>query len=92
MKLRWAELLRDLFLGGLATAILYQEVWVAPEAQPILIFLVIFLYGCIPFLRGDKRKQGEYSPFVRLVMMFMGVKLPQNFKEADEDDDPEGHE
>lgn len=80
MKAR--EILRDLFLGGLALAILYDQVLVARTAQPILIFLVIFLFGCIPFLRGD-RKEGEYGPFVRIIMSLLGVRLPGNFQEAE---------
>jgi hypothetical protein len=78
-------LLRDLFLGGLALAILYDQVLVAHAAQPILIGLVIFLFGSIKALRGDDRPH-EVSTFARLVMAMLGVELPSSYK-----DNEEGH-
>lgn len=73
----WKLTFRDIFLGGLALAILYDQVLVAAAAQPILVGLIVFLLGSIPALRGD-RKQGEYGPFARVVMLMMGVKLPSD--------------
>ena len=86
---QWA---RDLFLGTLALVVLYDQVFVAAKAQPILIFLVIFLFGCIPALRGDRKQEGEYGPFVRIIMSLLGVKLPQNFQEGTESDQVSGPE
>jgi hypothetical protein len=83
MKSRWARLLRDLFLGGLALAILYDQVFLTSHAQSILIFLVIFLFGSIPALRGDQ-SPGHYSTFARVVMMVLGVAFPENWDEVDE--------
>lgn len=76
-----AQLLRDLFLGSLGLGILYDQVLVAHAAQPILIFLVIFLFGSIKALRGDDRPPGQYSPFVRIIMKMLGVEFPENFSD-----------
>jgi hypothetical protein len=89
-KSRWPNLFRDLFLGTLALVILYDQVFVVAASgkavQPILIFLVIFLFGSIPALRGnDKRNQP--STFARVVMALMGVSLPTNYEENEEDPD-----
>lgn len=86
MSQKWTQRLRDLFLGGLALFILWTQLPLDghKEAQPILIFLVIFLFGCIPALRGDNKQEGGYSPFVKIIMAILGVKLPENFKGAEE--------
>lgn len=77
-------------MGVLALVILYDQVFVVAAkgkaVQPILIFLVIFLFGSIPALRGnDKRNQP--STFARVVMALMGVSLPTNYEENEEDPD-----
>lgn len=75
MKRHWHIPFRDLFLGTLALIILYDQVFVARAAQPLLIFLVIFLFASIPALRGDK-KDDQYGPFARFVMMALGIEVP----------------
>jgi hypothetical protein len=71
---------RDVFFTTLALIILYQQVFVATAAQPLLIFLVIFLFACIPALRGDG-KDGD-SLLQRFVLNAMGIRPPS------EDDRP----
>jgi len=85
MRRRWRPLLRDAFLIGLALAILYDQVVIAREAQAILIFLVLFLFGSVPALRGDS-KPGEYGTFARFVMFMLGVAVPEKELEEEESD------
>lgn len=68
----WQRWLREAFLFLLGAAILYDQVLVAHEAQMVLIVLVLFLWGCIPALRGDA-KPGKLGPFARIVMLLMGI-------------------
>lgn len=86
---RWRQWLRDAFLLALSLIILYDQVFIASTAQPVLIFLVIFLWGCIPALRGDQ-KPGHYSLFARLVMHLMGITFPENWRDVDDGDMPSG--
>lgn len=72
----WKLTPRDLFLGAIALGILYDQVYVAREAQAILIGLVVFLFGSIPALRGDKEAKEGYGPFARFVLLLLGIKLP----------------
>jgi hypothetical protein len=76
MKKHWHIPFRDLFLGTLALIILYDQVFIAKAAQPLLVFLVIFLFASIPALRGDS-KDDQYGPFARFVMMALGIEVPQ---------------
>lgn len=76
MRRLWPIKFRDLFLGTLALIILYDQVFIAKAAQPLLIFLVIFLFASIPALRGDS-KDDQYGPFARFVMMALGIEVPQ---------------
>jgi|SRR5208282_3633535 len=88
MKSSLQRLIRDLFLGGLALAILYDQVLVARSAQAILIFLVIFLFGSIPMLRGDSKGNGPTTfarVVLRVVASLLGVKLPESFLENEEE-------
>lgn len=71
-KFRWQSLFRDLFLGAIALTVLYDQVFIAAQAQPLLIFLVLFLFASIPALRGDS-KGDQYGPFARFVMMVLGI-------------------
>jgi hypothetical protein len=80
MKIR--QLIRDLFLTGLALAILYQQVFVAAQAQAILIFLVIFLLGSVPVLRGDTKD--EPGVFARFIMSMLGVH-PDGYDSSSDD-------
>lgn len=80
MKHRWQPLLRDLFLIAVALVVLYDQVFIASKAQALLIFLVIFLFGSVPALRGDS-KPGHYSTFARFVMLVLGVHMPDSFEE-----------
>lgn len=80
MRLRWQGLLRDLFLIAVALVVLYDQVFVASKAQALLIFLVIFLFGSVKALRSDD-KPGHYSTFARLVMLALGVHMPESFEE-----------
>lgn len=82
---RWLPLIRDLFLGGVALFVLWTQLPVDGHgpAQAILIFLVIFLFGSIPALRGDSRP-GHYGPFVRIIMAMMGVQFPDSFEDAED--------
>lgn len=75
MKRHWHIPFRDLFLGALALVILYDQVFIAKAAQPLLIFLVVFLFASIPALRGDS-KDDEFGPFARFVMMMLGIDVP----------------
>lgn len=86
---RKRDLLRDLFLGALALIMLYDQVFIAPHAQAILIFTALFLLGSIPALRGDDQKH-RYGPFARLVMMALGIPFPTDFQELEEDGIPSG--
>jgi hypothetical protein len=86
-KPRWPGLLRDLFLGSLALVILYTQLFLDKPAQPILIFLVIFLFGSIPALRGDN-KGNRPSTFARIIMSLMGVQFPENYSENEEGTQP----
>ena len=89
----WSSILRDLFLGSIALVILYDQVFqVAAKGkavQPILIFLVIFLFGSIPALRGDGRG-GRPSTFARVIMTLLGVTFPQNYDEDEKGSPPSG--
>lgn len=76
---------RDLFLGALALVILYDQVFIAPTAQAILIFLVIFLLGSIPALRGDSAS-GKPSIFARFIMTMLGVEFPSAWTDEDAPD------
>jgi hypothetical protein len=88
-----ANLFRDVFLGGLALAILYEQVFEVAAAgkavQPILIFLVIFLFGSIPALRGNS-KSNQPSTFARVIMAIMGVSMPSDYAENEESSLPSG--
>lgn len=80
MRHRWQALLRDLFLITVALVVLYDQVFIASKAQALLIFLVIFLFGSVPAIRGDS-KPGHYSSFARIVMLVLGVYMPESFEE-----------
>jgi hypothetical protein len=67
-------------LTVVALVILYDQVFIAPTAQPILIFLVIFLFGSIRFLRGDD-KPGQQTPFARIVMKLLGIEMPESYED-----------
>jgi hypothetical protein len=47
-----------------------------PSAQPLLIFLVLFLWASIPLLRGDS-KDGQ-SLLQRFVLKMMGIEIPDS--------------
>lgn len=81
-KSKWHVHFRDLFLGALALVILYDQVFIATAAQPILIFLVVFLLGSIPALRGDNQS-GRPSVFARLIMNLLGVEYPSQWTDQD---------
>ena len=90
MKKQLPQILRELFFGILALVILYDQVFIAPTAQAILVFLAIFFLGSIPALRGDK--QDKVGPFARFIMAMMGVSLPSGLpedldKEEEEEDE-----
>lgn len=87
--LKWPSLLRDLFLGSLALVILYDQVFLAATAQPILIFLVIFLFGSIPALRGDG-KSTRPSTFARIIMMILGIHFPESYDANEKGEEPSG--
>ena len=85
---RRQQLIRDFLLVCLALFILWTQLPLDRHgpAQPILIFLVIFLFGCVPFLRGDQ-KGNKYGPFVRIIMSLLGVQLPENFQDSENVDE-----
>jgi hypothetical protein len=64
---------RDIFLVSLALVILYDQVFIARAAQPLLIFLVIFLFASVPALQGDTT-EGE-SLFQKFVLRAMGIEM-----------------
>ncbi len=82
-KSKWPVHFRDLFLGALALIILYDQVFVAHTAQAILIFLVVFLLGSIPALRGDS-SSGKPSVFARFIMAMLGVEYPSGWTDEDQ--------
>ena len=87
MNKRTVTILRELFFLVLALAILYNQVFMEPTAQPILIFTAIFFLGSIPALRGDKSEQP--NPFVRLFLAMLGVAtsaLKEENEEEESDD------
>lgn len=73
-KLSYRTLFRDIFLGTIALVILYDQVFIAAHAQPLLIFVVFFLFASIPALRGDQSTQP--SMFARFVMYVLGIQSP----------------
>jgi hypothetical protein len=52
---------RDAFFFAVGCVIAYNQVFMVKEAQPILIFTVLFLWGLIPAFWGD-RTPGPPSP------------------------------
>jgi hypothetical protein len=84
---RFAKLGRELFFFASAMVILYQQVFVASTAQPILVFLALFFLGSIPALRGD----GESSFLSRLLLALLGMDIPpsgDSKQDSDEDTKP----
>jgi len=73
--------LRDIFLGTLATFIILDQTPAlgTKHAQSLLIFLAIFLYGCIPALRSDSKE--AIGPFARFIMALMGISPSSVFLE-----------
>lgn len=53
---------RDSFFFIVGCVIAYHEVWVAEEAQPLLIFTALFLWGLIPAFWGDRAKPAAPQP------------------------------
>jgi hypothetical protein len=74
MKQRITAIFRDGLLLALGVGILVWQAFLVVSAQPILIFLGLFLIFSVPFMRGDK-KDGT-NPFVRLILGMLGVPLP----------------
>lgn len=59
-KSRWKP--RDGFFFVAGCAIAYHEVWIAKDAEPLLIFTVLFLWGLIPAFWGDRPASGAAPP------------------------------
>jgi hypothetical protein len=53
---------RDSFFFLVGCGIVYHEVWLAKEAQPLLIFTALFLWGLIPAFWGDRAKPEAPPP------------------------------
>jgi hypothetical protein len=53
---------RDSFFFLVGCAIAYHEVFMAKEAQPLLIFTVLFLWGLIPAFWGDRAQPQAPQP------------------------------
>lgn len=53
---------RDSFFFVVGCVIAYHEVFLAKEAQPLLIFTALFLWGLIPAFWGDRAKPQEPPP------------------------------
>lgn len=53
---------RDLLFFAIGCAIAYHEVFVADEAEPLLIFTVLFLWGLIPAFWGDRAPDTPPAP------------------------------
>lgn len=53
---------RDSFFFVVGCVIAYHEVFLAKEAQPLLIFTALFLWGLIPAFWGDRAKPQAPSP------------------------------
>lgn len=53
---------RDSFFFAVGCAIAYHEVFVAKEAQPLLIFTTLFLWGLIPAFWGDRSPASPPPP------------------------------
>lgn len=63
--LKWARAKwrpRDAFFFIVGCAIAYHEVWIARDAEPLLIFTVLFLWGLIPAFWGDRPTTGAAAP------------------------------
>ena len=88
MKSKLPSILRDLFFGVMAVAIIVDQVFIAGAAQPILVFLAMFFLGCIPALRGDK-KDGQISFLARFFMQLLGVPVPEDSKRKPDSDTKE---
>lgn len=53
---------RDIFFFLAGCAIAYHEVYVADEAEPLLIFTCLFLWGLIPAFWGDRAEAAQPVP------------------------------
>lgn len=53
---------RDSFFFLVGTVIAYHEVFVSDEAQPLLIFTALFLWGLIPAFWGDRKPEPPKPP------------------------------
>lgn len=53
---------RDIFFFLAGCAIAYHEVFVSDEAEPLLIFTVLFLWGLIPAFWGDRVPDAPNPP------------------------------
>lgn len=53
---------RDIFFFLIGCVIAYHEVFLADEAEPLLIFTVLFLWGLIPAFWGDRAPDRPPTP------------------------------
>jgi hypothetical protein len=69
---------RDFFFITVGLGILWTQLPVDHHgpAQPLLIFLVIFLWAAAPLLRGDS-KEG-LNPIQKFALKIMGIDLEEN--------------
>jgi hypothetical protein len=65
-----ARFLRDAFFITSGVAVLGDQVFFVPSAQPVLVFLGIFLLGCAPALHVDERPGG--NPWIKLLLSMLG--------------------
>lgn len=56
---------RDLLYFAIGCVIAYHEVFVADDAEPLLIFTALFLWGLIPAFWGDRAPNAPPDPPTR---------------------------
>lgn len=65
-----ARFLRDAFFITAGVSVLGDQVFFVRSAQPVLVFLGIFLLGCAPALHVDESPGG--NPWIKLLFSMLG--------------------
>lgn len=63
------HLFRDIFFISTGVAVLGDQTFFVPSAQPVLVFLGLFLLGCAPALHVD---DSSGSPWIKLLLGMLG--------------------
>jgi hypothetical protein len=69
--MRLGHYLRDAFFITSGTGVLVTQLpFISSSAQPVLVFLGIFLLGCAPALHVDESPGG--NPWIKLLLTLLG--------------------